>query len=166
MTTKTSTEPLASGLRSTIELNSVLLPEKGTYALVSSLDETTEFAKVGRYTGITLPAGYYVYFGSAHGSGGIQSRLAHHLRDNSAKPKWHLDYIRPAMTLLEAWVAYDRRELECLWAQTARSALGALSWCRGLALPTALIAKVTSCVSPIDPPTNNSARWLKALQRS
>ncbi len=50
MTTRTSTEPLASGLRPTIELSPALLPEKGTYALVFSLDEATEFSKVGRYT--------------------------------------------------------------------------------------------------------------------
>ncbi len=41
-------------------------------------------------------AGYYFFFGSAKGNGGLQARLLRHI-SMEKKKFWHIDYLRPYM---------------------------------------------------------------------
>jgi hypothetical protein len=51
--------------------------EPGTYALLLTATAPLEVV-VGRLGACRLPAGHYVYVGSAHGPGGLAARLTHH----------------------------------------------------------------------------------------
>jgi Uri superfamily endonuclease len=64
---------------------------------------------------VTIEPGYLVYVGSALGPGGIRARVARHAR-KSKKPHWHIDYLRPYLSLAETWwkTAPDRWEHD--WA--------------------------------------------------
>lgn len=104
-------------------MSSFLCPKKGTYQLVLELDTEAHFVRVGPFKEVTLVPGYYSYIGSALGSGGIQGRIGHHLRDNSSNPHWHLDYVRPRMRIVEAWVTFDPVRRECNWSHVTRDAL-------------------------------------------
>jgi Uri superfamily endonuclease len=86
----------------------------GTYALVlkSASDRQVEIGKLGP---LHVRPGFYVYVGSAFGPGGLKARIAHHVRI-SQRPRWHLDYLRPALDLKEIWFTYDSRHREHQWA--------------------------------------------------
>lgn len=45
-----------------------------------------------RFQGRILSAGWYLYAGSARGPGGIQARVARHMRRNKARC-WHVDHL-------------------------------------------------------------------------
>jgi Uri superfamily endonuclease len=55
----------------------VLEPKPGTYALILSCS-TNIRVQIGRLGTMLLQPGYYVYLGSALGSGGLRARIAHH----------------------------------------------------------------------------------------
>ncbi|MCE4614244.1 MAG: GIY-YIG nuclease family protein [Desulfurococcales archaeon] len=63
---------------------------KGLYLLVIGLEEGDY--RVGRLYEGKLPDGFYVYIGSAWGSGGLGARLSRHLV-RSKKVHWHIDWI-------------------------------------------------------------------------
>jgi Uri superfamily endonuclease len=92
-----------------------LSPHRGTYALMFR-SEATLHADVGRLGAVVLPAGFWIYVGSAFGPGGLRARLAHHLRA-SPRPHWHLDYIKQGLLPLEAWTTLDPVRREHAWAQ-------------------------------------------------
>lgn len=72
----------------------LLPPGSGAYALVIRLDRRFS-APVDRLGAIALPAGDYLYCGSANGPGGLRARIARHLRP--AKPAhWHVDRLTGA----------------------------------------------------------------------
>jgi Uri superfamily endonuclease len=72
--------------------------------------------QAGRLGEIELVPGYYIYVGSAFGSGGVRARISRHWRVD--KPKhWHIDYLREFVTPLSAWVSYEPERLEHRWAQ-------------------------------------------------
>ena len=95
---------------------------KGTYALVLRLACQAEIA-IGRLGTFTFPAGYYLYVGSALGTGGLEARLARHRRHDK-KLRWHIDYLLEHAQLVEVWSAVSTDKLECLWAQAARELPG------------------------------------------
>ncbi|MBL7184044.1 MAG: GIY-YIG nuclease family protein [Anaerolineae bacterium] len=95
---------------------------KGTYALVLRLACQAEIA-IGRLGTFTFPAGYYLYVGSALGTGGLEARLARHRRRDK-KLRWHIDYLLEHAQLVEVWSAVSTDKLECLWAQAARELPG------------------------------------------
>ncbi|MCA9904476.1 MAG: GIY-YIG nuclease family protein [Anaerolineae bacterium] len=70
---------------------------------------------VGKLGTFEFPVGWYVYVGSAHGSGGLRARLAHHL-SSAAKPHWHIDYLRLAAPLWSVWYRASETVFEHLWA--------------------------------------------------
>ncbi len=83
-----------SGLKSPVygEADLQRLPsEKGAYLLVVSVREPIAL-KPGRLPTHKLEAGWYVYSGSAYGSGGIRSRVARHFRTVTPH-HWHIDYL-------------------------------------------------------------------------
>lgn len=60
----------------------------GAYALILHLAVPVRFSRTGMASGSL--SGWYVYAGSARGSGGIRARLRHHFR--RGKPvHWHVD---------------------------------------------------------------------------
>jgi Uri superfamily endonuclease len=91
---------------------------------------------VGRLGQFALPAGDYIYAGSAYGPGGLRARLGRHLRGDGAL-HWHIDYLRAVAQLLDfAYVNYSEGgrpsssrdyPLECLWSQRLASLPQALA---------------------------------------
>ncbi len=79
----------------------------GAYALLLHLDRPCGFS--WRREEARLPAGWYVYAGSARGGGGIRARLRHHFRPDK-RPHWHVDHLTTAARTLRALVAVDGAE--------------------------------------------------------
>jgi len=70
------------------------LPAKpGFYAFQLSLLEARNI-NVGGLGNWFFPPGEYIYVGSALGPGGLNGRLGRHLRRESKKTQWHIDYLR------------------------------------------------------------------------
>lgn len=89
--------------------------DKGIYGLVFQTSGCT--LRVGALGTLTFRAGWYIYVGSALGSGGLQ-RLERHisltqLRDK--QPKWHVDYLLTSacFSLVYAVYAVTADRLEC-----------------------------------------------------
>jgi Uri superfamily endonuclease len=96
----------------------------GTYALLLRLDAPQNVA-VGALGSVHLPAGYYLYVGSAHGPGGLAARLARHRRRDGKRFHWHVDYVRAVARLVQIWSHPDERRQECEWAAAAAALPGA-----------------------------------------
>ncbi len=96
--------------------------QKGSYLLVFQLRDEIRRLQVGRFGCFDFAPGYYLYIGSAFGSGGLAARLRHHARCDKPRPHWHIDYLRPHMQLLAAWTLPAR--VECVWCRAA----AASSW--------------------------------------
>ena len=86
----------------------------GTYSLIlsSSVEKSVNISKLGT---LFLKPGFYVYIGSAFGPGGLKARIKHHF-SYSTRPHWHLDYLRPALSVCEIWYTYDQTRREHQWA--------------------------------------------------
>jgi Uri superfamily endonuclease len=97
-------------------------PTKGTYALVLHLEGREEIT-VGKLGTFSFPTGYYLYLGSALGTGGLEARLARHRRRDK-KLHWHIDYLLEHAQLVEVLSTASTARLECLWAQAARQLPG------------------------------------------
>lgn len=100
----------------------------GSYAIHFVLESPVQI-KVGRLGQFDFPEGSYFYLGSARGPGGLRARLLHHARI-SARPHWHLDWLRPYLRFCRIWYAVEltRREplpLECAWSQALLALLTA-----------------------------------------
>lgn len=93
-----------------------LVSQKGTYVLILQARATKQ-VNVGRLGKIELQPGYYLYVGSAFGSGGLKARLDHHLK-RVLKPHWHIDYLRRYTTVLEIWYTTDQVRREDDWVAT------------------------------------------------
>jgi len=107
-------------LTSIAESNTVFAPTSfqsrpGTYALLLS-SATDAVVLIGRLGNLRLQPDYYVYVGSALGSGGVRGRLAHHMRP-AERPHWHIDYLRAKTTLEAVWFRYHGKSLEHAWAK-------------------------------------------------
>ena len=76
----------------------------GTYVLIFELRSLFRLS-VGKLGIFSFPAGWYAYTGSALGPGGLPARIRHHLRI-TARPHWHMDYLRPRGYIREIW--YDQ----------------------------------------------------------
>lgn len=86
-------------------------PDAGSYLLISRLDKPA-FLRVGALGEYLFPSGIYFYSGSAGNRGGLRARIFHHLCIH-AFPHWHLDYLRPFLHPLEAWMMMANESLEC-----------------------------------------------------
>lgn len=95
----------------------------GTYALVLS-SSFHQPIKIGKLGTIHAEPGYYLYVGSAFGTGGIKARVRHH-RQKTNRSHWHIDYLRISMRLDEIWYTYDPSRLEHKWAQMLGQTKGA-----------------------------------------
>jgi Uri superfamily endonuclease len=97
--------------------------EPGTYALVLAATKKM-VVTIGQLGEVRLRPGFYVYVGSAFGSGGVRARLNHHLRP-AARPYWHIDYLRMHALVQEVWYCYGRVSWEHEWAQHLETVPGA-----------------------------------------
>lgn len=101
----------------------------GGYILELSLASTTEIIS-GRFSGVVLAAGVYLYAGSACGPGGLRGRLSRHARPvESIRLHWHIDHLRRvAVVQRAAWLATAEAvsdNIECRWAQALHALPGA-----------------------------------------
>ena len=93
--------------------------DKGVYCLVFENNECT--VRTGALGDLTFRAGWYIYVGSALGSGGLK-RLARHIslaRLRDRQPKWHVDYLltSPCFSLSYSIFAVTQERCECRLAQ-------------------------------------------------
>ena len=72
----------------------------GAYVLVIELAEPLVVCIGGKAA--PLPAGRYLYCGSAKGPGGIRARVARHMRTGKSM-RWHVDQLTRAGCVLGAW---------------------------------------------------------------
>ena len=85
----------------------------GTYLLLLRLEAPVDVA-VGRLGTFGLPAGWYVYVGSA--LGGLAARLRRHAR--RGKPiHWHVDALREVAELAAVAVRVGPERIECAVAK-------------------------------------------------
>ena len=96
---------------------------KGSYALLLRLEETAVI-QVGKLGEFAFTPGYYLYLGSALGSGGLAARLRRHLTADK-RPFWHIDYLRQRTAVASVWYAADGRNWEHSWAAAALELPGA-----------------------------------------
>ncbi len=73
----------------------------GAYALWLRLPAPVE-VRAGKRKGV-LPAGDYLYCGSAKGPGGLRARVARHMRKNK-RAHWHVDQLTSVAKALGAFV--------------------------------------------------------------
>jgi Uri superfamily endonuclease len=73
----------------------------GAYVLALRLDAPLP-VRVGK-TSASLPAGDYLYCGSARGPGGLRARLARHMRPQK-RAHWHIDQLTSAARILGAFI--------------------------------------------------------------
>ena len=74
----------------------------GAYALLLRLEAELSVACVRREA--LLPAGRYIYCGSARGPGGLSARLRRHML-RSKSLHWHVDRLTTAGAVVGAWIA-------------------------------------------------------------
>ena len=100
-------------------------PEKGVYALLMRLSRRRKIV-IGKMGTFVFSPGWYVYLGSAHGSGGLAARTARHRRLNSQKRKhWNVDYLGPFAPLSEIWYSFAPSSQEHAWASVVGAIPGA-----------------------------------------
>jgi Uri superfamily endonuclease len=95
---------------------------KGTYLLILRLEADLTDLPIGRLGQFHFAAGYYVYIGSAFGPGGLVARIGYHERRVKARPRWHIDYLRPYTHMVEAWSVGSTMRVECCWTRALISA--------------------------------------------
>ncbi len=95
----------------------------GTYALVL-FSPVERVLDVGRLGPVLVPQGFLAYVGSAFGPGGVSARVSHHRRP-TARPYWHIDYLRETIRLEEVWYSYDPDRPEHAWARALALQRGA-----------------------------------------
>ena len=95
----------------------------GTYILVLRLEREI-FVEAGKLGRVGLDAGWYAYCGSAFGPGGVAARCRHH-RKVSARPHWHVDYLRAVAQLEQIWFSHLPERLEHAWAGLLGASRGA-----------------------------------------
>jgi Uri superfamily endonuclease len=91
------------------------IPVHGTYMLLLECNNKLELP-IGRLGSMVTKPGYYLYVGSAFGTGGIQARINHHMQI-AARPHWHIDYLRTVAGVVNAWCVYGYR-FEHEWAHS------------------------------------------------
>lgn len=95
----------------------------GTYALLLACPRSRKL-RIGGLGDRPIPRGWYIYVGSAFGPGGLKSRCFRHLR-TSRRVHWHIDYLRPAVSLQDVWFTTDPVPREHLWAEVIAGLPGA-----------------------------------------
>lgn len=108
-----------------MESNAIWPAEPGAYALLIDVTGPLELT-VGKLGFVRLSPGAYVYIGSAHGPGGLNGRLARHLRRDRQR-HWHIDYLTEIARISYVYFEMNTRRLECRWAQIILALDGAIA---------------------------------------
>ncbi len=87
----------------------------GAYALICYLESTVDIG-VGRLGTFSFEPGFYIYFGSALGSGGLAGRLERHLKQDRPVNHWHIDYLTDIATVEQVWYCQHENRREHKWA--------------------------------------------------
>ncbi len=95
---------------------------RGTYLLILHVADDVPDLAIGQLGTFTFAAGYYLYVGSAFGSGGLAARLKHHHRIDKPHMHWHIDYLRAVAHLCEIWSTTYPQPLETQWCQALHDA--------------------------------------------
>ena len=93
---------------------------KGAYCLALHLPRRVQLS-LPRFGTHTFRPGWYLYFGSAYGPGGLKARLARHLRREKAA-HWHVDHLTVKADRLEC-LAFPGGD-ECSLRARFEAALG------------------------------------------
>ena len=96
--------------------------EKGSYALLFSM-RRARLIRIGQLGEEIFPAGFYVYFGSAQGYGGVLARTKRYLIPSTVR-HWHIDDLLPHVKIQGLWYTITAQNYECVWSQTAFTLLG------------------------------------------
>lgn len=88
----------------------------GSYILILRAEQHAAIT-IGRLGIVHIIPGWYLYTGSALGTGGLRGRVRHHLCPVT-RPHWHIDYLRQVCAVTEVWYAPDARRWEHAWATT------------------------------------------------
>lgn len=88
--------------------------ESGSYCLIFHLKNSINVS-IGKSGTFLFNSGYYYYFGSAKGIGGLRVRLLRHI-SMEKKKFWHIDYLRPYMVFVAAVFTMQTNQ-ECVWCQ-------------------------------------------------
>ena len=83
--------------------------QPGTYLLLIHLAAPATL-EIGRLGQVTLPAGWYVYAGSA--LGGLGARISRHARQEK-RPHWHIDRLLAAGQLVSVVARIGSARIEC-----------------------------------------------------
>jgi Uri superfamily endonuclease len=83
---------------------------KGAYVLALRLSKVAHIG-IPRMDQEQLMPGWYLYVGSANGSGGIRSRVKRHFRSNK-KAHWHIDRLTVKAVEMAALAVPDGHECE------------------------------------------------------
>ena len=92
-----------------------LKPDPGSYTLIMR-SQVNQTIQVGKTKSLELQPGYYIYCGSAMGSGGIRARVSRHLKVNKNK-HWHIDSLLDWCDVLEVWLCYTSINFEHAWSE-------------------------------------------------
>lgn len=115
--------------------NPLNLPaEPGSYALMLQLDKAKSL-QVGRLGLVKLPAGIFIYLGSAWGPGGLRARLNRHIQGRGPL-RWHIDALRRQAKIIRvvtlsggadqpAVQGPQARRIECVWSRALDALDGA-----------------------------------------
>jgi Uri superfamily endonuclease len=83
----------------------------GTYILVIKL-KSNKNIRVGSLGKLEFNKGFYCYVGSAIGNMTIENRCKRHLMKNK-KMKWHIDYLRKEVEIVNIFAVPSRKKIEC-----------------------------------------------------
>ncbi|MBC7127921.1 MAG: GIY-YIG nuclease family protein [Candidatus Methanosuratus sp.] len=92
--------------------------ESGVYALVLGITGDVELA-IGKKR-FNIPKCTSVYCGSAMGPGGVEGRVARHLRvfsgERASRPHWHIDRLLAVASSVTAVSSHSKTSMECALA--------------------------------------------------
>lgn len=97
---------------------------KGIYTIIIFLPQARRIM-VGSLGAMDFSRGYYSYTGSARGSGGLK-RVDRHIKVSRGIKKtrrWHIDYLLPHCSFVEAIITRTEVDLECKIAQAIEERL-------------------------------------------
>jgi Uri superfamily endonuclease len=98
--------------------------EKGIYTIIIFLPQARQIM-VGSLGAMDFLQGYYSYTGSARGPGGL-TRVDRHIQislGTKQTRRWHIDYLLPHCSFVEAIITRTEVDLECRIAQSIGKAL-------------------------------------------
>lgn len=99
-------------------LTDLLPATSGTYTLLWR-STGCRAVEIGRLGELQLNPGSYCYIGSAFGPGGLRARIRRHAKRDK-RLHWHMDYLRPYLSLGRVWISGDPLHREHLWADWFR----------------------------------------------